>query len=241
MVGGADCVHGVPLASTSRGVVVCVDDDPAILRAYGRLLRNEPYDVLTFDDPRKALAWIERTPVDVVLSDERMPEMTGTEFLEEVSRRSPRTSGALITAFPEPGVVARRTSARIRRLIAKPWDDQDLKGTIRELLSRRPPQAEAGRIRSEAGGDTPVEARIDLAGLTSSDVLEQVVPLCIWSHGSKQRPVVVLENLGLFRDPLPMLVRDLVRAVERIDARISLRDATGAVAACLAEDHSDGD
>jgi response regulator RpfG family c-di-GMP phosphodiesterase len=229
MVAGAGWAH-----AASRGVVVCVDDDPAILRSYGRLLRNEPYDVLTFDDPRKALAWIDRTHVDLVLTDERMPAMTGTEFLEEVNRRSPRTSAALITAFPEPGVVARNTSARILRLLAKPWDDQDLKGTIRDLLSGRSPRAEETRIRSEATGDSRVEARIDLAGLTSPDVLEQIIPLCLWSHGAKQRPVVVLENVSRFRDPLPELVRDLARVVERVDARISVRDATGAFAACMA-------
>jgi response regulator RpfG family c-di-GMP phosphodiesterase len=68
-----------------------------------------------------------------VLSDERMPAMNGTAFLEEVSRRSPRTNCALVTAYPE----SRTTTARILRLIGKPWDDQDLKEAIRDLLCER--------------------------------------------------------------------------------------------------------
>jgi len=116
-----------------RAVVVCVDDDPAILRSYGRLLRNEPYDLILFDDPGKALDRIARADVDLVLSDERMPGMNGTTLLEEVARRSPRTCCALVTAYPE----GRTTSARILRLIGKPWDDQDLKEAIRDLLCDR--------------------------------------------------------------------------------------------------------
>jgi len=123
----------IPRSSSSRAVVVCVDDDPAILRSYGRLLRNEPYDLIMFEDPEKALDRIARADVDLVLSDERMPRMNGTTLIEEVGRRSPRTCCALVTAYPE----CRTTSARILRLIGKPWDDQDLKEAIRDLLCDR--------------------------------------------------------------------------------------------------------
>lgn len=119
-----------PIASASvRAVVVCVDDDPAILRSYRRLLRDEPYELRMFEDPGLALAWIEQARVDVVLSDERMPAMTGTAFLAEVGRRWPRTGRALVTATPA-------LHGRFRT-IAKPWDNRDLKGAIRDLLERR--------------------------------------------------------------------------------------------------------
>lgn len=116
------------LAASCPAVVVCVDDDPAILRCYGRIFRNEPFRLLTFDDPGKALAWIEQADVDLVLSDERMPGMTGTELLEEVGRRSPGTGRLLITACPAPGM------GGAARVLSKPWDDQDLRGAIRHLL-----------------------------------------------------------------------------------------------------------
>lgn len=220
-------------------VVVFVDDEPAILRAYGRLLRNEPYDMMTFEDPARALGWIERFAVDLVVSDERMPVMRGTEFLEEVARRSPRTKCALITAYPEPRVVAHGSLARIERLIAKPWNEQDLKATIRYLLGNRGRRDRDRWIREDLLRCDPdegptLEIRIDVAARTRAHVLHQVIPLCLWSHESKQRPVLVLENLGRFADPLETLIADLICVVERLEARLTVRDDTGAVAAALA-------
>src|SRR5687767_5782000 len=115
----------------NRAVVVCVDDDPAILRSYGRLFRTEPYQLLTFDDPGKALAWIETAAVDLVLSDERMPVMSGTQFLEQVRLVSPRTGCVLVTAYPATGP---GSSPAVQKRLTKPWDDQDLKGAVRDLL-----------------------------------------------------------------------------------------------------------
>ncbi len=117
----------------SRPVVVCVDDDPAILRSYGRVLRHEPYQIVTFDDTCKSLAWMERIEVDLVLTDERMPAMSGSELLDEVRRRSPRTRGVVITA----DLSCRGGAAWT--MIAKPWDNQELLGKIRHLLSDREP------------------------------------------------------------------------------------------------------
>jgi response regulator RpfG family c-di-GMP phosphodiesterase len=232
-------VPGAPLSASARPVVVFVDDEPAILRAYGRLLRDEPYDMMTFEDPARALGWIERFAVDLVVSDERMPVMKGTEFLEEVVRRSPRTKCALITAYPEPRVVARESVARIERLIAKPWNEQDLKATIRYLLGHRGRRDRDRWIRDDLLRCDPeegptLEVRIDVAGRTRAHVMHQVLPLCLWSHESMQRPVLVLENLAQFADPLQTLLGDLICVVERLEARLSVRDGTGAVAAALA-------
>jgi DNA-binding NtrC family response regulator len=142
--------------SYARPIVVLVDDDPAILRSYARLLRREPYDVLTFDDPGKALAWMETAEVDLVLTDQRMPAMSGSELLDVMNRRSPRTRGAIITGDPAGGSVPRSA----RALIAKPWDNQQLRGTIRDLLSDPKPwidgrQGEPGASGSEMGGPLP--------------------------------------------------------------------------------------
>lgn len=231
--------QGASLSVNSRPIIVFVDDEAAILRSYARLLRNEPYDVMTFHDPVRALAWIERSGANLVFSDERMPEMRGTDFLVEVSRRSPQTKCAIITAFPDTQVVTRESCARIERLIAKPWDGQHLKGVIRTLLGHR-----GGRIpdrwlrddllQSSPGQGQPFQIRIDLAGRKRAHVLDQVIPLSIWSHQSQERPVVVLENLDRFVDSVEALCEDLIRVVERLDARLTVRDDTGALAALLA-------
>ena len=65
--------------------VLCVDDDPSVLSALRRLLRSEPYELVTVQSPQLALEWIEKGGVSLVLVDQRMPEMCGSDFavLEE--------------------------------------------------------------------------------------------------------------------------------------------------------------
>lgn len=111
-------------------LVVCVDDEPAILSALRRALRGEPYRVATTGDPGTALAWVAAGDVHLVISDQRMPSMLGSELLDEVRRLSPRTAGLILTAYP--GDAAGSTSDF---LLAKPWDDAPLKRTIRKLLA----------------------------------------------------------------------------------------------------------
>lgn len=229
--------------SSRRCLVICVDDEPSILRALQRVLGNEPYDLLTLGDPEKVLFWMEKHPADVVLADEKMPGMRGTKLLEEVSRRSSQTACALLTAYPEPSLVARETAFPIRRLISKPWQDNLLRGDIQWLLRERGNPDGMRFVRDQLlrcapnrkpGGPVgPVEVRIDLQASTSASVLEQLVPICIWAHHSKDRPVVILENLDRFTDSLSRLLKDLTRVVERIDARLDLQDSSGAVAAFL--------
>src|SRR5438128_5224187 len=83
-----------------RHVVLCVDDEPAILAALRRSLRNEPYELLTTDRPARALKWLESREISLVISDQRMPGMLGTELLEEVSQLSPSTARIILTAYP---------------------------------------------------------------------------------------------------------------------------------------------
>ena len=112
-------------------MIVLVDDEPHVLAALRRSLAREPYLVLTTCRPREALRWIEALDVSAVVSDERMPEMTGTELLGRVSDRSPETARIMLTAFA--GDAARHPHG-IEVMIAKPWDDTMLKRTLRELL-----------------------------------------------------------------------------------------------------------
>jgi response regulator RpfG family c-di-GMP phosphodiesterase len=118
-------------------VVLCVDDEPAILAALRRSLRNEPYEVLTTDHPDRALKWVDTREISLVISDQRMPGMLGTDLLEEVGQRSPSTVRVILTAYP--GSTASRPGLRRGTdcMISKPWDGGMLRRTIRQLLMDR--------------------------------------------------------------------------------------------------------
>jgi DNA-binding NtrC family response regulator len=123
--------------SNEQHMVVLVDDEPAVLAALRRSLARERYLVLTTSRPHEALRWVEALDVSAVVSDERMPGMTGTELLRRVQDRSPATARIILTGFGAP--FARQPAVRqpAEFMIAKPWDDSMLRLALRDLLSER--------------------------------------------------------------------------------------------------------
>jgi DNA-binding NtrC family response regulator len=117
--------------------VLIVDDDSQNLTALRRVLQREPYDIVTTGRPALALEWLERKNVSLVISDQRMPEMAGDVFLEGVWKKSPRTERLLLTAFPESLDSIPNSRKCLFKVRIKPWDEMDLKRTIRSMLHDR--------------------------------------------------------------------------------------------------------
>jgi response regulator RpfG family c-di-GMP phosphodiesterase len=115
--------------------VLLVDDEPRILSALQRALRREGYELLAAETTRDALRLVDENPIDCVLSDHKMPGMTGVEFLAEVAQRRPDAVRLLITGWNVE--IGKDELARIgvRRVLSKPWDDGDLKQTLRDAMS----------------------------------------------------------------------------------------------------------
>jgi PAS domain S-box-containing protein len=126
-----------PVSSTRKDLIVCVDDDPSVLSSLRRLLRGEPYDLVTADNPQLALEWIEKGGVSLVLIDQRMPGICGSDFAERVQRLSPDTLRVMLTAYPGNVFVQHGLSDAIQWLMSKPWNDEALKLTLRQLLQDR--------------------------------------------------------------------------------------------------------
>jgi response regulator RpfG family c-di-GMP phosphodiesterase len=122
---------------SERHVVVLVDDEPEVLSALFRSLRREPYRVLATSDPERALRWVEDRDVSVVITDQRMPAMEGTDLLGRVLERSPRTARVVLTAFARSTGQTPGLRRSIDCLIEKPWDDAMLRKTIRDFLRER--------------------------------------------------------------------------------------------------------
>ncbi|HVR87032.1 MAG TPA: response regulator [Planctomycetota bacterium] len=120
---------------SDKPVVLCVDDDGAVLSSLRRLFRGEPYEVVTTMSPAQALACLRRRPVSVVISDERMPGTSGSEFLAEVRERWPWIGRVILTAYPGHEVMVRGLRAGIDFLLFKPWDGESFKRTIVRLVA----------------------------------------------------------------------------------------------------------
>ena len=130
--------------ATERHVVVCVDDEPAILSALRRSLRSEDYELLTTESPESALEWLDSRDVSLVITDQRMPGMAGTELLEEVQKRSPSTARILLTAYPGSTAETPGLSDWTECMISKPWDAVMLRKLVRQVLGDREDEEGSG-------------------------------------------------------------------------------------------------
>jgi len=130
--------------------VLCVDDEVHILRSITRLLRNEDYALLTAASGSEGLALMAKQPVQLVISDQRMPEMTGVEFLQRAREVHPETVRVLLSGYADVSVVADAiNTVEVFRFLAKPWIDDELKAAIRQGLERHESLARTRRTTEQ--------------------------------------------------------------------------------------------
>jgi len=116
--------------------LLIVDDEARILAALKRSLRREGYEILVAESGAEGLRLLEEQPVDLIVSDHKMPHMSGIEFCELASAVQPGVPKILITGWTEAVPTQKLESLGVKALIPKPWDDADLKRTLREVLGR---------------------------------------------------------------------------------------------------------
>lgn len=116
--------------------VLIVDDERNILHALKRLLRKEPYKLLLAQSGEEGLSVLEKVKdIDLIISDQRMPGMTGTEFLEKAASISPDTVRIVLSGYADLATITDAINrGHIYKFLMKPWDDEELKVTIRECL-----------------------------------------------------------------------------------------------------------
>ncbi|MFT5446981.1 MAG: two-component system probable response regulator PhcQ [Gammaproteobacteria bacterium] len=107
--------------------IVLVDDEEGVLNALRRLLRRAGYLVDTFSDGPSALAHMQVNPHHAVISDYKMPQMNGVEFLCEVKARFPAVTRMILSGEAErDAVLSSINVAEISRFLTKPWNDAEL-------------------------------------------------------------------------------------------------------------------
>lgn len=145
--GAAPAADAAMAASPPAATVLCVDDEPNILSALRRALRPEGWRVLTAGDGQAALELLGREPVDVLISDMRMPGMDGAALLEKVFDGWPDVARILLTGHADmSAAIAAINRGRILRYLGKPWDDAELRATVRQGLEIRELQRERARL-----------------------------------------------------------------------------------------------
>jgi response regulator RpfG family c-di-GMP phosphodiesterase len=127
--------------------VLFVDDEVNILKALQRLLRSEDMNILCASRAAEALELLEKHPTQVVVTDQRMPEMSGVDFLAHVRERQPDIVRMMLTGYTEMKVAVDAINrGEIYRLITKPWNDDELRATLRQAFDHADLKAEIKRL-----------------------------------------------------------------------------------------------
>ncbi len=130
--------------------LLLVDDEAFILNALKRLLRRDGYHILTAESGQQGLEVLATTPVDVIVSDQRMPGMTGVEFLREARKRSPDTVRIVLSGYTElQSVTDAINEGAVYKFLTKPWDDEHLRANIADAFRQRSMASENQRLHAQ--------------------------------------------------------------------------------------------
>jgi len=136
-------------AAEQRCQVLVIDDETEVLNTLNRQLRRE-FDTFLAHNTGEALSILRDRPIQVVISDERMPGMTGSEFFSQIQQQYPEAIRLLLTGYADlQAVIQAINQGHIYRYIAKPWDATEIRTIVRDAYQRYQMTARNQRLLEE--------------------------------------------------------------------------------------------
>ena len=115
--------------------ILLLDDEPEVLKALQRALRRD-YHVHIFTDPQEALEFFKNSPTQLVISDMKMPNINGAEFLTEIVHINNRCKRVVLTGYADTELAKDAINkGQISAYVNKPWDNQELKNILSDLIT----------------------------------------------------------------------------------------------------------
>src|SRR3954447_12485304 len=133
----------------SRHTILVVDDEPDVVKSVKDLLRLD-YRVLGATSATEGLRILQKEEVHIVMTDQRMPEMTGVEFLGHARGDAPEAIRLLFTGYADiKAVIDAINQGSVYRYISKPWDPDELQALVRQAIEQRDLIVEKSRLMNE--------------------------------------------------------------------------------------------
>jgi len=118
------------MTKTNKPTILLVDDEERILRSLKLLLRHE-YNIKTTTDGREAIDICSHQKIDVVISDQRMPIMSGVDVLKRIKEKSPSTIRILLTGYADlAAAIGSVNEGEIYRFLQKPWNGDEIRSVV---------------------------------------------------------------------------------------------------------------
>lgn len=120
----------IPSPSESKMTVLYVDDEANNLLSFKAAFRRD-FEIYIAESAQEGIRILASKHIDIIISDQRMPEMTGVEFLEFVKDRYPEPMRMLLTGYADlAAVIDAINRGQVYRYLTKPWDEHDLRLTM---------------------------------------------------------------------------------------------------------------
>jgi|ERR1700682_3304204 len=111
--------------------VLVVDDEESVREGVLAVLEREGYRIYLAENAQQALDLLRKNPIQLVITDQNMPDMTGIEFLKLIRERHPDVMRIMLTGDADPAVIVRSVNeGEVYRFIKKPWDNVTLRVTV---------------------------------------------------------------------------------------------------------------
>lgn len=128
---GANLPQSLLNVRARRRTLLLVDDEESILSALKRIFRRDGYQILTANSGARGLELLAQQPVDVIVSDQRMPGMTGIEFLREAKQLYPHTVRMTLSGYTDlQSIIEAVNEGAVYKFLTKPWDDDLLRSHV---------------------------------------------------------------------------------------------------------------
>ncbi len=127
----------LPAAEQQQFTLLFVDDEDGVLNSLRRIFMDENYIILTANSADKALQIMENKQIHLLVTDHRMPGMTGSELLKVVRERWPETIRIMLTGYADVNsIMGAVKEGAVYKFITKPWNDEDLRLTVSLALQQ---------------------------------------------------------------------------------------------------------
>ncbi len=201
-----------PMDTEPPKTLLLVDDEENILRALTRLFRRQGYQILTANSGAAGLDVLKEHPVGVIISDQRMPEMTGIEFLHEVNQRYPNTMRIMLSGYSGLEAITESVNCgAVFKFLPKAGEDDLLSKNVQEAFriyeqnvahQQLAQQLQKHNQQLEQQHEEKTRAlQLNLSALTASQDIFEKLPILVLGISEDQIVVTNRRARELFTDP----------------------------------------
>lgn len=187
--------------------LLLVDDEEGVLSALKRLFRRDGYRILTASGGQQALNLLAEQEVDVIISDQRMPGMTGVDFLRQAKLLLPGSIRMTLSGYTDlQSIIDAVNEGAVYKFLTKPWDDERLRDHVAKAFRHKAMADENQRLSRELGQANAELARLNQR-LTHLLAREHEHAMLLQAHAGGMRDIVDQLPAAIFGiDPDGMLV-----------------------------------